>query len=91
MHFFNGNVEEVLSICSTNNSTGSQLYLSLITEHTRYVSGENRNSTTLDKLLHGMTKTSLSRNQRRSGSSRHQLSSLLFPTDIKEKMQVEQF
>ena len=61
--FFNGNVEEVLSICSTNNSTGSQLYLSLITEHTRYVSGENRNSTTLDKLLHGMTKTSLSRTE----------------------------
>jgi len=29
--------------------------------------------------------------QRRSGSSRHQLSSLLFPTDIREKMQVEQF
>jgi len=29
--------------------------------------------------------------QRRSGSSRHQLSSLLFPTDIREKMQVKQF
>ena len=55
--------EKVLSICSTNNSTGSQLYLSLITEHTRYVSGKNRNSTTLDKLLHGRTKTSLSRTE----------------------------
>ena len=55
--------EKVLSICSTNNSTGSQLYLSLITEHTRYVLGKNRNSTTLDKLLHGRTKTSLSRTE----------------------------